>query len=190
MSETVRALAFELTCVWFKVRDWFTPPEEVLSEAGIAQGAHVLDYGCGPGSHTIAAAHLVGREGHVYAADIDPLAVQRVRATATRKGLPNVTTMLTGCATGLESDSVDVALLYDTYHDLAQPEAVLSELERVLKPGGVLSFSDHHLRQEQIVARVTDGRLFKFSGEGRHTCTFVTEGRRPTEEEPACPGQG
>mgnify|MGYP005858994641 CR=1 FL=1 len=190
MSEAIRALAFEVTCVWFKVRDWFTPPEEVLSEAGIAQGAHVLDYGCGPGSHAIAAAHRVGREGHVYAADVDPLAVQRVRATATRKGLPNVTAILTGCATGLESDSVDVALLYDTYHDLAEPEAVLSELQRVLKPGGVLSFSDHHLRQEQILARVTDGGLFRFAGKGRHTYTFLAKGRRPAEEECACPEQG
>ncbi|MDI7276556.1 MAG: class I SAM-dependent methyltransferase [Anaerolineae bacterium] len=181
MRGAIRRLSFRLTCLWFAARDRLTPPGEVLSEASIARGTRVLDFGCGPGSYAIAAAQLVGDEGHVYAADVDPLAVQQVRATAARKGLSNVTAILTDCATGLESDSLDVALLYDTYHDLARPEAVLRELQRVLKPGGLLSFSDHHLPEDEILSRLTDTGLFRFAGKGPKTFTFLAEGQWPTE---------
>ena len=177
MSEGVRRLGFALTCLWFAMRDRLVPPGEVLREAEIARGACVLDYGCGPGSYSIAAAQLVGREGHVYAADVDPLAVERVRRIAAAKRLCNVTPILTGCATGLGSGNIDLALLYDTYHDLTEPEAVLREIWRVLKPGGVLSFSDHHLREDEILQQLTGGGLFRLAGKGRRTYTFVAEAR-------------
>lgn len=177
MGETLRRLGFALTCLWFAKRDRLMPPGEVLREAEIARGARVLDYGCGPGSYSIAAAQLVGSEGHVYAADVDPLAVERVRRIAAAKRLCNVTPILTGCATGLQSGSIDVALLYDTYHDLTEPETVLREIWRVLKPGGVLSFSDHHLREDEILQQLTGRRLFRLAGKGRRTYTFVAEGR-------------
>ncbi len=165
-------LAFELTRLWFGVRDLFTSPATVVGEAGIVPGACVLDYGCGPGSHALAALQLVGASGRVYAADINPLAVARLQAIAARRGLGNLHGILTDCATGLEGASVDVALLYDTYHDLAQPQAVLAELHRVLKPGGVLSFSDHHLQEQEILAQVTAAGLFAFEARGRKTYTF------------------
>ncbi len=169
------ALAFALTCLWFGVRDWLTPPARVLSEAGIAVGACVLDYGCGPGSYALAALELVGAEGHVYAADVNPLAVGRLETLAARRGLANLHGILTDCATGLEEASVDVALLYDTYHDLARPQDVLGELHRVLKPGGLLSFSDHHLQEQEILSQITSSGLFRFVARGRRTYTFRAE---------------
>ncbi len=178
MGDRKRKLAFELTCLWFALRDRFVPPSEVLCEAPIGRGSRVLDYGCGPGSYSLAAAQLVGSEGHVYAVDVDPLAVGRVRRAVAARGIRNVTPILTGCRTGLESDSVDVALLYDTFHDLAEPEAVLGELWRVLKPGGALCFSDHHLQEDETLRRLTDGGLFRYAGKGRRTYLFVAEASR------------
>lgn len=172
MADLISKLSFGVTCLWFAVRDRLSPPQEAVGEAGIEPGFHVLDYGCGPGSHAFAAAELVGPSGRVYAADANPLAVRRVWAVAARRGLKNVGVIQTDCATGLEGHSVDVALLYDTYHDLAQPEAVLRELQRVLKPGGLLSFSDHHIKEGEILSRVTGGGLFRLLGKGRRTYTF------------------
>ena len=54
----------------FKIRDLFTDPVRFLEEAKITPGARVLDYGCGPGSYSIAAAELVGDDGEVLALDI------------------------------------------------------------------------------------------------------------------------
>ena len=51
-------------------RGLLAPPEGLLSAAGANAGSTVVDVGCGPGFFTIAAAHLVGPAGHVYAVDI------------------------------------------------------------------------------------------------------------------------
>jgi len=176
-AETMdKKVASQITFLWFKIRDLFTPPEKVLSEVEIGEGFRVLDYGCGPGGFTVAAAERVGRPGKVYAVDANPLAIEQVRAVASKRGLENVETILTDCATGLESSAVDVVLLYDTFHDLQDPAGVMSELHRVLRPGGVLSFSDHHLKEEEVVSRVTGGGLFELSGKGEKTYTFTKGG--------------
>ncbi|MDI6886277.1 MAG: methyltransferase domain-containing protein [archaeon] len=59
---------------------------------------------------------------------------------------------------------VDVVLLYDTFHTLGDPNGVLEELHRVLKPDGILSFSDHHMKENEIVSEVTS--TYSFSKEG------------------------
>lgn len=63
------------------------------------------------------------------------------------KKLANVETIHSDCKTGLPDNSVDAVLLYDTFHDLSDPDGVLEELHRVLKPDGILSFSDHHMKK-------------------------------------------
>ncbi len=173
MNKAMNALGFNLMSLWFKLRDLRTPPKSILSEAGIEPGFRVLDYGCGPGSFAIAAAQLVGPSGKVYAADVNLLAVRRVRDAALSAGLDNVRTIHTDCATGLESNSLDLALLYDTYHALAEPDETLAELHRALKPGATLSFSDHHMQKDAILSAVTRGGLFELSSKGKKTYSFL-----------------
>ena len=136
---------FKLMAFSYKFRDLFSPRENVLKEVGIQPGANILDYGCGPGGYVSAAADLVGESGKIYALDIHPVAIQMVKKIASKKRLANVETICSDCETGLSDDSLDVILLYDTLHALSDPGKVLEELHRVLKPGGILSFSDHHL---------------------------------------------
>jgi ubiquinone/menaquinone biosynthesis C-methylase UbiE len=156
----------------FEIRDFFAPRMSILKEVGITPGLSVLDYGCGSGSYITAAAGLVGDSGKIYALDIHPLAIERVRRIASRNHLVNVETIQSDCATGLPDDSVDVALLYDVFHKLSDPDSVLEELHRVLTPDGVLSFSDHHVKEDEVVPRVTDKGLFRLSGKGRKTYSF------------------
>ena len=165
-------LDFRLMSLAFRLRDFRLPRMEILKEVGIQTGFRVLDYGCGPGSYVATASDLVGPSGKVYALDIHPLAVQGVQRLVSRRGLTNVGTILSDCQTGLPNDFVDVALLYDIYHDLGEPDRVLKELHRVLKPGGFLSFSDHHMKGEEIMARITAGALFCLAGKGRMTYKF------------------
>jgi len=133
----------------------------------------VLDYGCGIGSHVVAAAELVGESGKVYAVDIHPLAVRAVEKAAAKRGLRNLQALHTDRAVGLAGGSVDVVLLYDVLHHLAAPERVLGGLRRVLKPQGVLSVSDHHLRQDDIVGRVTSSGAFRLVERGKSTLKFA-----------------
>jgi ubiquinone/menaquinone biosynthesis C-methylase UbiE len=77
------------------------------------------------------------------------------------------------CKAGLPDSHVDVVLLYDTFHKLLQPDDVLKELHRVLKSNGTLSFSDHHLNEEDLRARVANTGLFKLRAQGKKTYSFL-----------------
>ena len=167
---------FRFMAFGFKIRDLSKPRMSVLKEVGIRPGDRVLDYGCGPGGYIPPLAKLVGKSGKIYALDIHPLAVKMVKDLASKKKLANVEAIFSDCDTGLPDGSVDVALLYDTYHDLGQPEAVLSELHRVLRPEGILSISDHHLKKDEIVSEITGGGLFRPAGMGKITHSFERVG--------------
>lgn len=166
---------FKFMSFGYKFRDFFLPRTNILKEVGIKPGFHVLDYGCGPGSYINPLAELVGESGKIYALDIHPLAIQRVQNIASRKQLSNVKTICSDCKTGLPDSSVDVVLLYDAFHNLSGPKGVLEELHRVLKPNGILSFSDHHMKEDKIVTKVTNEGLFRLSRNGKRTYSFLKE---------------
>ena len=172
MNKPKSNLGFRMMSLMFAFRDFRLPRMEILKEVGIRDGSQVLDFGCGPGGYVVPASTLVGQSGRVYALDIHPLAIRSVQRLVASKGLANVETILSDCQTGLPDASIDVALLYDTYHDLSEPERVLKELHRVLKPDGVLSFSDHHMKEEKIMAKVTSGSLFRLRNRGKRTFAF------------------
>jgi ubiquinone/menaquinone biosynthesis C-methylase UbiE len=172
MYKPISNFHFKLMSFGYKFRDLRLPRMDILKEVGIKQGFHVLDYGCGPGSYIVPLAELAGKSGKIYALDIHPLAIQKVQDIAARKQLANVETILTDCKTGLSDNSLDAVLLYDAFHDLSDPGGVLKELHRVLKANGVLSFSDHHMKEYEIVSGVTNGRLFRLSRKGERTYTF------------------
>jgi len=121
-------------------------------------------------------ADLIGESGRIYALDVSPLAIKGVQKIAAKNRLKNVETILSDCDTGLPDDSVDAVLLYDVFHDLTDPNSVLEELHRMLKPDGVLSFSDHHLKEDEIKSGVTNKGLFVFMRKGRRTYSFAKTG--------------
>ena len=69
MDRPMSNLHFKVMSFEFKFRDLFLPPRKKLNDVGIRPGFHILDYGCGPGSYSIAAAELVGNSGKVRAED-------------------------------------------------------------------------------------------------------------------------
>lgn len=164
---------FRFMSLGYKFRDFFLPRKNILKEVGIKPGFRVLDYGCGPGSYVIPLTELVGESGKVYALDIHPLAIRKVQGIASKKQLANVKTILSDCKTGLHRNSLDAVLLYDAFHHLSDPDGVLKELHRVLKPNGILSLSDHHMKEREILAEVTNGRLFRPLRKGQRTYTFL-----------------
>ncbi|MBN1427771.1 MAG: class I SAM-dependent methyltransferase [Anaerolineae bacterium] len=159
----------------FKLRDWWRPRDPILRETGIRPDSMVLDFGCGPGSYTLLAAREMVTEGRVYALDIQPMAVRHVQAEAARQGLSNVEMIQSDCATGLPDASIDVILLYDIFHMLSFSNKILTELKRVLKPDGVLSVNDHHMREDDILAGLTRNGCFKLLRKGTNTYSFVKQ---------------
>ena len=168
-------IGFRFMSLGFKFRDFVKPRMSILEEAGIKEGFHVLDYGCGAGSYVVPLAELAGKSGKIYALDTHPLAIQEIQRLVSKKRLDNVQTILSDCKTGLPSNSIDLVLLYDVFHGLNNASAVLTELHRVLKPKGVLSFNDHHMKEAEIVSQITSGGLFQLSAKGKRTYSFLRE---------------
>ena len=151
--------SFNFMTFFFKFRDLFYSPIKILEEIGIRSGWNVLDYGAGSGSYSIPAAQLVGSTGKVYAADIHALVTSGIQKKASLKGLKNIYPILTDCNTRLPDASIDVVLLFYVLHDFKNPAAILKELKRVLKPGGLLSIIDHRFDEDKIVSVVDNATV-------------------------------
>jgi len=162
----------------FKIRDYRLPRQEIVSEVGLKAGFHVLDYGCGPGGYVPPVSEAIGSSGKLYALDALPVAIEMVEETVAEKDLKNVETILSKCYTGLPDEELDAALLYDVLHDLEDQTAILNELHRVLKPNGLLSFSDHHMKENEIVLEITGTGLFKLQKKGKYTYSFTKQTQR------------
>lgn len=122
---------------WWKS---FFAPEEILRTFGIDKGVrNLVDFGCGYGTFTLAAARLV--TGTVHAFDIEPEMIETVRAKCREEGIANVRPEardFVAEGTGLLDSSVDAALLFNILHH-EEPVALMAEALRVLKPGGRLA---------------------------------------------------
>jgi ubiquinone/menaquinone biosynthesis C-methylase UbiE len=137
-------------------------PQSHLSAAPVRAGMVVVDWGCGPGRYTGSLAQLVGKEGKVYAVDIQPMAIQLTRDRLTREQLANVVPLLIDSYTTLiTSSSVDLVLLLHTLHSIGDVDALLGEVRRILRPGGYLFMDSGHLKIEAAIERVTRSGLFR-----------------------------
>lgn len=139
-------------------RDAIDHPAEVLRLARIGRGMRVADFLAGDGYYSQLLSYIVGPKGHVYLLNND--AYDRwtndewqVRLAAGR--LPNVEHRSINLQyLGIPARSLDAVLMVKVYHDLywqpdqgpwpkIDPDAVLTEIARVLKPGGTLLLVDH-----------------------------------------------
>lgn len=101
---------------------------------GIVPGKTVADLGAGSGWFTVRAARRVTSAGLIYAVDINPEAVRHIQERVLREGIGNVRTILSRPEDPLlPAGSVDAVLLLKTYHEVAQPVALLKCLRKALR---------------------------------------------------------
>jgi len=135
---------------------------QVMDDLAIAPGKTVADIGAGSGWFTVLAAKRVTASGTVYAVDINPEATQYIEQRVKKEQLHNVKTILSKPDDpGLPSNSVDSVLLLKTYHEVANPVALLSNLRSSLKPGarvGVIDRTgngeDHGVQKDVVIREV------------------------------------
>lgn len=115
----------------------------VMDILGIVPGKAVADIGAGSGWFSVRAARRVGPAGTVYAVDINPEAIAYIDRRAHRESLSNVKTILNRSDDPmLPQDAVDAVLLLKTYHEVADPIALLEHLRPALKPGARVGIID------------------------------------------------
>jgi SAM-dependent methyltransferase len=126
-------------------RDERLQVNRVMDTLGIVPGKTVADIGAGSGWFTVRAARRVGEAGVVYAVDINPEAIRYVEKRAQKEKLRNVKTIL-GKANDplLPASAVDAVLLLKTYHEVAEPVALLRNLRAALRPGARVGIIDRN----------------------------------------------
>jgi SAM-dependent methyltransferase len=107
-------------------------------------GATVLDFGAG----TCWTSRWLAQLGcRVIAMDISPAALELGRILFERNPVighcyPPRFEVFDGRRIDLRSETVDYIVCFDAFHHVPNPEAVLDEMGRVLKPGGRAAFSE------------------------------------------------
>jgi SAM-dependent methyltransferase len=98
------------------------------------QGAKVLEVGCGPGRLSILLAREYGFE--VTGLDLDPAMIERARANAARDAHEPQFIVGDVASMALADGAFDIVVSTLSLHHWDDPTAGLTEIGRVLRPGG------------------------------------------------------
>jgi SAM-dependent methyltransferase len=143
------------------------PDATVESYAGVANhwalgavepGSVVLDLGCGAGTDLLIAAQMAGPAGRAIGVDMTTAMLRRAAASAAEMGLGNVDlheSLIESLP--LADQSVDVVISNGVLDLVPDKDAVLDEIDRVLRPGGRLQIADvviHHEVSEDARERI------------------------------------
>lgn len=116
-------------------RDAWQQPDALVRWLALAPDARVADLGAGTGYFSVRLARVVP-SGRVYAQDIEPALLRHLRARAERDDLANVRIVLGTTDDPLLPERVDLALMVDTYHHIADRVAYFTRVRERLRPGG------------------------------------------------------
>ncbi|MGZ7023587.1 MAG: methyltransferase domain-containing protein, partial [Ilumatobacteraceae bacterium] len=124
----------------YATTDMIVQREELRRSLRASAGESILDLGSGPGFLACELAQEVGATGRIVAVDISSdmnlIASKRIAAA----GLGDRVEILEGDATALAfaDATFDAAVSMQVLEYLAEPDAALDQLVRVLRPGGRL----------------------------------------------------
>jgi len=126
----------------------------IAAVSRIAQGNEtVLDVGAGSGHYSLVLAKNLSA-GKVICLDLSEEMLGHLERKAEQQGLRDRIRILKASAasSGLEPESVDIVVSNGVFHELPSPDAVLSEMIRVLKPNGWVIITDF---RDTVIGRRT-----------------------------------
>ncbi|MFQ5607080.1 MAG: class I SAM-dependent methyltransferase [Candidatus Zixiibacteriota bacterium] len=123
------------------ISEWVSPATELMLDlARIQEGSRVLDIAAGDADQSLKAARRVGKTGYVLATDLTPRFVSFAAAAANEAGFSNVESRVMDAEDlDLEDDSFDASICRLGLMFLPDKVRGLSEVRRVLKPGGCMA---------------------------------------------------
>ncbi len=120
-----------------------------FSMGELGSGEVVLDIGCGAGFDSLIAARQVGESGRVYAVDMTAAMLQKAQESAREAGITNIE-FREGLAESLPlaDESIDAVISNGVINLCPDKVEVMSEVSRVLKPGGRVQIGDIVVHRE------------------------------------------
>lgn len=134
----------ELHRLGFQHQVWAPQSTRLWELARFAPGARLLDLGSGPGYATADLAQLVGVHGHISAVDVSRRFLSSLEQLIAARALHNVSWHESDAASlPHESASLDGAFARWLLCFTPDPQAVVHEVARVLRPGGRFAIMDY-----------------------------------------------
>jgi ubiquinone/menaquinone biosynthesis C-methylase UbiE len=132
--------------------------EALIDAAGVKPGQHVLDVGCGTGYFARLLAQAVGNDGLVVGVDASPEMI-RYASDRARRARNCQFQLSTAESLSFPAEHFDVVVSSLFMHHLPADLqlAAVSEMRRVLRPGGTLLIAEAHVPRAfgwQVLARL------------------------------------
>jgi len=143
----VAAIAAAVLCVppvlsGQETKDDAADAARLVDVLAIHTGSTVADIGAGSGGLAQRIAQTVGREGHVYATEVNTQRLGDLRNLA-RGTDPNIVVVEGAAAqSNLPDGCCDAIYMRHVYHHFGEPGPMNASLYRALKPGGKLAVID------------------------------------------------
>ena len=116
----------------------------VAGRLPLTPDAQVLEVGPGSGFFSVEVARRVP-DGALTLLDVQPEMLAKCRARLSAAGFDDVTTVPTdGRSMPFADETFDVVYLVTVFGEIEDQDGFLREAARVLRPGGVLSITEHH----------------------------------------------
>jgi len=164
------------TCPWWLIFTFDNPmrklvhdPKKILSPYVKPENT-VLDVGCGMGYFSLGLAELVGENGKVIAADLQPEMLAGLSKRAKAAGLESrIEPHLCQPDRIGVIEPVDFALAFWMVHEVRQREAFLREIYSLVKPGGRFLVIEPliHVSGRDFELTITLSQKIGFMEEGR-----------------------
>ena len=124
----------------------FSDPRENVLRLGLREGMKVGDFGAGSGHYARVAAAIVGREGRVYAIDVQEDILKHVMLNSHEQH-QNIIKPIWGDiekvgGSKLQNASLDAVILANVLFQIENRFGLIDEIKRTLKPGGKLLVVD------------------------------------------------
>lgn len=174
MSSTIDPKEKCHVCCWrgaYLIDNWF---RQLLHRPGklfgayVQKGMRVLDVGCGRGFVSLGLARMVGRNGEVIAADLQPQMLEMVGRRAAKAGLDD-RIVLHQCKSDRVgvTEECDFAVAFWMVHETPDPDGFLKEIYGILSPSGRFFIAEPkmHLSKSQFDQTLEQARSIGFQVE-------------------------
>jgi len=140
-------------------RDKWQRADAIIEKLGVKAGDKVADVGSHEGYMTVKLAKAVGKAGRVYAVDISQSKLDQLQEHLKDRSIDNVSTIKGDYDNPkLPINSLQGALIIDTYHEMDSYDKILQHIRAALVEGGKLIICEAIANERRKLARAEQER--------------------------------